>query len=106
MLVVRSSLLAKWLREWVRVRVSVRVGARESNTSFIFSLVLQNVVNIFGFGASYEYLIRQHKPFQTGAASLVRPQEVKGTLLFMIDKLMSGSSFVGKAFIKPQNSEL
>ena len=36
----------------------------------------------------------------------MRPLEVKGTLLFMIDKLMSGSSFVGKAFIKPQNSEL
>ena len=37
-LVVRSSLLAKWLREWViRDRVRVRAGARECNTSFLLS---------------------------------------------------------------------
>ena len=36
-LVVRSRLLAKWLREWVRDRVRdrVRAGARECNTSFV-----------------------------------------------------------------------
>ena len=49
-LVVRSSLLANWLREWVRDRV--RAGARECNTSIFFSLVLQNVVNIFVFVGS------------------------------------------------------
>ena len=56
MLVVRNSLLAKWLREWVRVRVRVRVGGKEC-TTFFFT----NVVNIFvfiGSVASYEYLIR------------------------------------------------
>ena len=57
-LVVRSSLLAKWLREWVRVRVRLGAGGRECTISF---LALQNVVNIFvfiGSVASYEYLIR------------------------------------------------
>ena len=56
MLVVRNSLLAKWLREWARVRVRVRVGGKECTTFF-----LQNVVNNFvfiGSVASYEYLIR------------------------------------------------
>ena len=53
-LVVRSSLLAKWLREWViRDRVRVRAGARECNTSIFFSLVLiKSVVNIFVFVGS------------------------------------------------------
>ena len=59
--------ILEWLREWVRVRV--RAGARECNTPFLFSLVLQNVVNIFvfvGSVASYEYLTRLCKQFQTG----------------------------------------
>ena len=63
--------MAKWSREWIRDRVRdrVRAGAREWNTSFLFPLVLKSVVNIFvfvGSVASYEYLIRLRKPFQTG----------------------------------------
>ena len=51
------------VKEWVyRDRVRVRAGARKCNTSlFFFSLVLQSVVNTFGFvdsAASYEYIIR------------------------------------------------
>lgn len=44
---VRSSLLAKWLKERVAARVRVWAGARES--TLFLPLVLQNVVDIFVF---------------------------------------------------------
>ena len=49
-LVVRSSLLAKWTREWVRDRVKVRAGARECNTNVV------NILVFVGSVVSYEYL--------------------------------------------------
>ena len=39
-----------------RDRVMVRAGARECNTSFFFSLVLQNMVNIFVFVGSVAFM--------------------------------------------------
>ena len=46
MVAVRSDSLAKWLR--VRVRAGVRVKARGRECIIVlFSLVLQNVMNIF-----------------------------------------------------------
>ena len=57
MLVVQSNLLAKWLREWV-IGIGLGLGLGPGNAMLLFfSLVLQNVVNIFvfvGLVASYE----------------------------------------------------
>ena len=52
MLVIRSSLFAKWLKKWVRIRVRVRAGAREFT-----------VINIFVFVGSLPLM---NKMFQTG----------------------------------------
>ena len=52
MLVIRSSLFAKWLKKWVRIRVRVRAGAREFT-----------VINIFVFVGSLPLM---NKTFQTG----------------------------------------
>ena len=61
MLVLRSSLLAKCLREWV-IGIGLGLGLGPGNAILLFfSLVLQNVVNFFvfvGSVVSYEYLIR------------------------------------------------
>ena len=59
LLVIRSRLLAKWSREWIKVRA----GARECNT--FFSLVLQNVVNIFVFVGA----VASYNPFKHGELS-------------------------------------
>ena len=64
MVAIRSSSLAKWLR----IRVRVRAKARNAVLLFaFFSLVLQDVVNIFVLVASYEYLDNH---FKVGELSL------------------------------------
>ena len=58
MVAIRSSSLAKWLR----IRVRVRARARNAVLLFtFFSLVLQDVVNIFVLVASYGYLDNHFK---------------------------------------------
>ena len=57
-LVVRSSLLAKWLREWViGIGIGLGLGLGPGNAILLFFSCLKSVVNIFvfvGAVASYE----------------------------------------------------